>query len=444
MGDPHRRILRATVLDVVHREHGLSVESRVLAARGAKFAKHQRPRIDDGRVTTRRTSLEKRETTPRLNERIRADEEESAAGLIERVVQILRGQKTRLHCCSRSITAGLQTDHGYRDTGCENDPDGEGPGETSVGHTLAVGSPRHQQSDQGCTQLLGHALPPLPTPVTAALYRRSLLSNSSPNRHVAWRLRLQRPFQPVTCRSSGDIDRQRANPAQVEVVGEDRPRILRDPIWLREDLRMNWVDVVLLVLLAIAGIHGLRLGAAIQVLSFGGFWVGLFIGALTVPSLVGLVHTTASKSIIAAVVIFGMAGILGGVGRFLGVHSNVALRRVHLGPVDSAAGAVVAMFATLVAAWLVAGILTNSRFTSLNSAVANSHILRATDELLPAPPTIFSKVESFLESKGFPVVFAGLPPQAAPPVTPPSDSAISRRWLPTPRRRSRSKGRDAG
>jgi S1-C subfamily serine protease len=188
---------------------------------------------------------------------------------------------------------------------------------------------------------------------------------------------------------------------------------------------MNWVDVVLLVLVAIAGIHGLRLGAAIQVLSFGGFWLGLFIGALLVPSLVGLVHTTASKTIIAAVVIFGMAGIVGGVGRFLGFHSNVALRRIHLGPVDSAAGAVVAMFATLVAAWLVAGILTNSRFTSLNSAVAKSHILRATDKLLPAPPTIFSRIESFLESKGFPVVFAGLPPEVAPLISPPSNSAIS-------------------
>jgi S1-C subfamily serine protease len=188
---------------------------------------------------------------------------------------------------------------------------------------------------------------------------------------------------------------------------------------------MNWVDIVLLVLLAIAGIHGSRLGAAIQVLSYGGFWLGLFLGALMAPSLVSLVHTTASKTIIAAIVIFGMAGILGGVGRYLGAHSNVALRRIHLGPVDSAAGAVVAMFATLVAAWLVAGIVANSRFTSLNSAVANSRIIRATDRLLPAPPTIFSRVESFLESKGFPVVFAGLPPQATSPVTPPSDSEIA-------------------
>jgi S1-C subfamily serine protease len=188
---------------------------------------------------------------------------------------------------------------------------------------------------------------------------------------------------------------------------------------------MNWVDIVLLVLVIVAGIHGLRLGAAVQILSFGGFWLGLFLGALMVPSLAGLVRTTASKTILAALVIFGMAGILGGLGRHLGVHSNVALRRIHLGPVDSAAGALVAIFATLVVAWVVAGILTNSRFTSLNSAVANSGIIRTADRLLPTPPTVFSRIESFVESKGFPVVFAGIPPLAAPAVAAPNDSAIA-------------------
>ncbi len=188
---------------------------------------------------------------------------------------------------------------------------------------------------------------------------------------------------------------------------------------------MNWVDVVLLILVALSAVHGLRLGAAMQVLSFGGFWLGLFLGALITPSLAGLVHSVAAKTVISAVVVFGMAGLLGGVGRFFGAHSSSALQRLHLGPIDSAAGVVVAVFATLVASWLVAGILTNSRYTSLNSAIDKSRIVRAMDDVMPAPPAIFSRIESFLASEGFPVVFAGLPPQAASPVVPPSDSAIA-------------------
>jgi len=188
---------------------------------------------------------------------------------------------------------------------------------------------------------------------------------------------------------------------------------------------VNWIDYVLIVLVVLSGVHGLRLGAAMQVLSFGGFWLGLFLGALITPPIAGLAHSTGVKTVIAAVVVFGMAGILGAVGRYLGTHSSTALHRLQLGPIDSAAGVAVAVFATLVATWLVASILVNSRFTSFNSALEKSKIVRAMDDILPPPPAVFSRIESFLSSEGFPVVFAGLPPQTATPVTPPSDSAVA-------------------
>jgi hypothetical protein len=81
----------------------------------------------------------------------------------------------------------------------------------------------------------------------------------------------------------------------------------------------------------------------------------------------------------------------------------------------------VAVVATLVAAWLVGSFLANSRFTSLDAAVDKSHILHAMDDVLPPVPSVFSRVESFLDSEGFPIVFAGLPPEAAPPVSLPTN-----------------------
>ena len=59
---------------------------------------------------------------------------------------------------------------------------------------------------------------------------------------------------------------------------------------------MNWVDYVLLVIVALSGIHGLRLGAAMQVLTFGGLLLGLFLGALLAPSVARLVHGATSKT----------------------------------------------------------------------------------------------------------------------------------------------------
>jgi S1-C subfamily serine protease len=186
---------------------------------------------------------------------------------------------------------------------------------------------------------------------------------------------------------------------------------------------MNWVDYVLIALVVVSGIRGLRLGAVSQVLSFGGFCLGLFLGAEVAPPLVKSFKGGA-RSLIVMAVIFGAAFVLGGVGRLLGARFSGALRRVHLGAADSVAGVAFAVVATLVAAWLVGSFLANSRFVSLDAAVDKSHILRAMDRILPPVPSVFSRVESFLDSEGFPVVFAGLPPEAAPPVSLPSNLAV--------------------
>ena len=186
---------------------------------------------------------------------------------------------------------------------------------------------------------------------------------------------------------------------------------------------VNWVDIVLLGLVALSGIHGLRLGAAMQVLSFGGFWLGLFLGALIAPSLAGLSSGT-GRTVIALVVVFGMAAIFGGIGRIAGAHSSRFLHRLRLGSIDSAFGVAVAVVATLLAAWLVSSFLVSSRYTSFDSALQKSRIVRALDNLLPPVPTVFSSVERFLAQNGFPIVFAGLPPQTATPVPPPPNSAV--------------------
>ncbi|MHB8594995.1 MAG: CvpA family protein, partial [Acidimicrobiales bacterium] len=152
-----------------------------------------------------------------------------------------------------------------------------------------------------------------------------------------------------------------------------------------------------------------------QVLSFGGFWLGLFIGALLTPPIARHLHGNLSKTVVAAIVVFGMAGLVGGVGRLLGAHFSSLLQRLRLGPVDSAFGVAVAVFATLVATWLVASMLVSSRYTTLDAALQDSRIVRAMDSILPSPPAVFSRVESFLSAEGFPVVFTGLPPQTAGP-----------------------------
>ena len=187
---------------------------------------------------------------------------------------------------------------------------------------------------------------------------------------------------------------------------------------------MNIVDLVVLALVALAAIQGLRLGAVVQVLSFGGFWIGLYLGALLASVTVHWVHSQSARTAVALVTMLGVATLCGVAGRVVG---NVAFKKVHrgvLGSIDSALGVVVAVVASLLVAWLLANTLVNSSSLSLNASIAHSKIIRSLDGVLPAPPSVFSRVQGFLSSEGFPPVFAQLAPASAGPVSLPGDAQL--------------------
>ena len=43
---------------------------------------------------------------------------------------------------------------------------------------------------------------------------------------------------------------------------------------------VNWVDLLIIGLMLLAAVHGLRLGALVQILTFAGFWLGLLLGTV--------------------------------------------------------------------------------------------------------------------------------------------------------------------
>jgi len=121
--------------------------------------------------------------------------------------------------------------------------------------------------------------------------------------------------------------------------------------------------------------------------------------------------------------VLGMAVALGVGGRVLGTWSNAAIRRLHLGSVDAAAGVAVGVVALLLSAWLLSNMLVESRYTWLSSAIQRSAVLRTVDNVLPPVPSVFAQVQGFLQSGGFPPVFADLAPFPAGRVAEPTDLA---------------------
>jgi S1-C subfamily serine protease len=185
---------------------------------------------------------------------------------------------------------------------------------------------------------------------------------------------------------------------------------------------VDWVDLLIIGLLLLAAVHGLRLGALIQILTFAGFWLGLWLGALVWTNLLKTPHDSTTRAIVIIALVLGTACGLGYLGRVIGTYSNISLRRHHLGNVDAALGVGVAVVAVLLSVWLVAAVISspNSRFASLDAAVSRSDILHSIDQILPQTPSIFNDLQNFLNNQGFPQVFSTLTPPSTPNVAPPT------------------------
>jgi S1-C subfamily serine protease len=190
---------------------------------------------------------------------------------------------------------------------------------------------------------------------------------------------------------------------------------------------VDWVDLVIIGLMVLAAVHGLRLGALVQIMTFGGFWLGFLLGCIVWVPLLHRGTDDATRSVVIVALVLATASAFGYVGRILGTYSNLSLRRHHLGQVDAALGVGVAVVAVLLSAWLVAAVISspNSRFTWLDAAVARSDILHSVDSVLPQAPSVFGQLQTFLTDQGFPQVFSTLTPPSTPSVVTPNDAQTS-------------------
>ncbi len=196
---------------------------------------------------------------------------------------------------------------------------------------------------------------------------------------------------------------------------------------LRSTLRpVGWVDLMLTVIVIIAVVNGLRLGATIQVLSFVGFWVGLAVGVGIALAIARPLAAGWGRIALTLFVVLGMAALVGTIGGVLGRWAAVALKRWHLGTIDAALGAAVAAVSVLLSAWLVAGFIVQAQAGWLTEAVSRSAVLRTVDSVMPPVPSALSEVQSLISGEGFPAVFASVvPPQVAQSLEPTSAAAAA-------------------
>jgi len=184
---------------------------------------------------------------------------------------------------------------------------------------------------------------------------------------------------------------------------------------------MNLLDVAILAMLGLAAVNGFRRGAALQLTAYAGLLLGLFVGALIAPAVVGLVSSPLAQAVVAIVVLFSLAGIGDAIGWVIGSKFWALARQSMFGVADSVAGSIVALVAVLLATWFVGLNLVNGPLPGVSRQIRSSAIMRGLDSALPRPPSLLAEVRQFLNRFGFPEVFADLPPAPAGPVSVPQN-----------------------
>ncbi len=183
---------------------------------------------------------------------------------------------------------------------------------------------------------------------------------------------------------------------------------------------MDLLDWIIILLVVAAAIHGLRLGAAVQILSFAGAIVGLVIGVVLVSAIAPHLHTNFTKTFVSLLLLLLPCGIFGGVGRQLGARLWGKIRGHAIAHLDAAAGAAIAMAGTLVFVWILASVMVNSPVPTISSQIENSSIIEGVANVMPPIPQELSSIERLLSADGFPLVLTQigpvtpvkLPPQA--------------------------------
>jgi S1-C subfamily serine protease len=191
---------------------------------------------------------------------------------------------------------------------------------------------------------------------------------------------------------------------------------------------LNLIDVIVLALAAFAAFRGWRLGLLGQVFELGGGFGGLLAGLYLGPHVVAWLPSTSAlvRSAVSLLVVFIALSIGQTLGYLIGRRFGAIARRARLKVPDSFLGSVFGVAVVLVSFWLVGSLLVQGPSRAIARALRGSRLLSLTNKVLPNPPDVLAYLRQYLDTSGFPQVFAGLPRPIGPPVRLPSNAKARR------------------
>lgn len=184
------------------------------------------------------------------------------------------------------------------------------------------------------------------------------------------------------------------------------------------------VDLFILGVTLLAALDGWYRGAARQVLAFGGFVAGIYVGAAVAPWVAGLFDGSTLRTIASISATIGMGSLFSFGGRELASRTMARYASTRVSRADRLAGIGMSAATTLLVVWLIASMLATAPVPALTSAIHSSRALSALDSMLPPAPTVFSRVRGLIAAAGFPDVFAEFEPEPGADVAIPDDPTV--------------------
>jgi S1-C subfamily serine protease len=147
----------------------------------------------------------------------------------------------------------------------------------------------------------------------------------------------------------------------------------------------DFLDVILIAVIAAFAVAGYRQGFIIGVLSLVGFLAGVSLGAYIAPGFArALAKSGTLQAFLAILVVFAMAVIGMMIASGIGVALRSKLSGRQVTALDSVGGATVNVLAVIIVAWLIGSFVINSSaFPAVARQVNNSVVLRTVDRVMP-------------------------------------------------------------
>ncbi len=190
---------------------------------------------------------------------------------------------------------------------------------------------------------------------------------------------------------------------------------------------MNLADLAVILVAGLAAFRGFRQGLLGQFFELGGGFAGLLLGVTVAGAVTDALTDEPGLQalLVSMLTVFILLSLGQTFGHLIGLRFARAATSARLGGVNQGLGAGFGIFVTLLSYWLVGSLLVQGPSREVAKLMSKSLILKELNEL-SKPPDVLAYLRQYLDTAGFPQVFAGLPRPVGEPVDLPSDKLARR------------------